>query len=219
MLQIMNSDSHIEGPEHIFSHRATAREGKPMTDDRAFIRAILAEPGNIGLRLVYADWLEEFGSAASRDRAEYIRVECKMDGLPPKDKRRRRLEERLKKLRETVGDDWWRELDWSSVDYCGAFEYRCPQRWDTLAPTEDSTVRHCPECREDVHYCETMGEALHLAEAGKCVAIDSRRDRIPLEVIRPRPDEGVMLGRLIGPQPKPQRRVPLSQRGQPAEAK
>jgi uncharacterized protein (TIGR02996 family) len=41
-----------------------------MTDDEAFLRAIIAAPGDSTTRLVYADWLEERGDP----RAEYLRL-------------------------------------------------------------------------------------------------------------------------------------------------
>jgi uncharacterized protein (TIGR02996 family) len=48
-----------------------------MTHDD-FLRAILAEPGDDGLRLVYADWLDE------RDdpRGAYLRIEVELADRP-----------------------------------------------------------------------------------------------------------------------------------------
>lgn len=43
-----------------------------MTEDEAFIRAIVASPGNDLPRLVYADWLDE----RSDPRGAYLRAEC-----------------------------------------------------------------------------------------------------------------------------------------------
>jgi uncharacterized protein (TIGR02996 family) len=183
-----------------------------MTDERAFIRAILADPRDISLRLVYADWLEECGGPKCLRRAEYIRTECQMDLLPSEDARKSKLGERLNALRAAIGHDWWRELDWGGVHYCVEFRFRCPQRWDTLLATGDSKVRHCTECHQDVHYCRTEDEALGLAGAGRCVAIDSRQLRFP-----PMDDSegsGLLLG--IVDQVRPQR-VPLKLRGQQPE--
>src|SRR5215210_6031383 len=42
-----------------------------MTDDEAFIRAIVDAPGDEAPRLVYADWLDEKGDP----RGEYLRRE------------------------------------------------------------------------------------------------------------------------------------------------
>jgi uncharacterized protein (TIGR02996 family) len=44
-----------------------------MTEDEAFLRAILEDPADDGVRLIYADWLEEHGQA---ERAEFLRLQC-----------------------------------------------------------------------------------------------------------------------------------------------
>ncbi len=46
-----------------------------MTDDRALLDAIRADPSDDGPRLAYADWLEEHGTA---QRAEFIRLQCEL---------------------------------------------------------------------------------------------------------------------------------------------
>jgi uncharacterized protein (TIGR02996 family) len=182
-----------------------------MTDESAFLRAILADPRDVGIRLAYADWLEESGGPGPLRRAEYIRTECQMDGLAPADRRSPELEARLIALRAIVGNDWWRELDWGGVHYCVQFRYRCPQRWDTLLATKDSEVRHCTECRLDVHYCRTEKEAYGFAGAGKCVAIDSRRLRFPPMDKADDSDDVTTVG--IVDQVRPER-IPLPLRGQ-----
>ena len=64
------------------------------------LRAILEEPGDDALRLIYADWLEDHGDAA---RGEFIRVQCelaKIGGLhPPADDEDRAIIRRAKALR------------------------------------------------------------------------------------------------------------------------
>lgn len=46
------------------------------TEERAaLLRAVLAEPDDDGVRLVYSDWLEEHGEP---ERAEFIRVQCRI---------------------------------------------------------------------------------------------------------------------------------------------
>jgi uncharacterized protein (TIGR02996 family) len=49
-----------------------------MTQDKAFLQAILEEPDDDTHRLVYADWLDEHGDP---DRAEFIRVQCELTRL------------------------------------------------------------------------------------------------------------------------------------------
>jgi len=48
-------------------------EERDMTDERAFLKAILEKPDDDSRKLVYADWLEEQGDP----RAEYLRLTVK----------------------------------------------------------------------------------------------------------------------------------------------
>jgi uncharacterized protein (TIGR02996 family) len=50
-----------------------------MSDHDALVQAILHAPDDDAPRLVYADWLDEHGDA---DRADFIRVQCRMARLP-----------------------------------------------------------------------------------------------------------------------------------------
>lgn len=54
-----------------------------MTDRQSFIDKMLESPNDDTVRLVYADWLDEFGDC-DRDRAtaEFIRLSCKMVASP-----------------------------------------------------------------------------------------------------------------------------------------
>jgi uncharacterized protein (TIGR02996 family) len=53
-----------------------------MTSDEAFLRDICEHPEDDAPRLVYADWLEEHGNP---ERAEFIRVQCRLAALPEDD--------------------------------------------------------------------------------------------------------------------------------------
>jgi uncharacterized protein (TIGR02996 family) len=48
-----------------------------MSEENAFIQAVLADPDDDTVRLVFADWLEERGDP----RAEFIRVQCELAKL------------------------------------------------------------------------------------------------------------------------------------------
>lgn len=51
-----------------------------MVDQRqALLHAIIADPDDDAVRLVYADWLEEHGAAADRDRAQLIRLQIELE--------------------------------------------------------------------------------------------------------------------------------------------
>jgi uncharacterized protein (TIGR02996 family) len=66
-----------------------------MAYNEAFLKAILAEPDDDTVRLIYADWFEEHGEL---DRAEFIRVQCQAGRLPPSDRRQEELSARAQAL-------------------------------------------------------------------------------------------------------------------------
>jgi uncharacterized protein (TIGR02996 family) len=66
-----------------------------MSQDEAFLQAIIDHPDDDTPRLVYADWLEEHGQP---DRAALIRVQCELARLPEGDPRRPVLEARERAL-------------------------------------------------------------------------------------------------------------------------
>jgi uncharacterized protein (TIGR02996 family) len=65
-------------------------------------------------RLILADWLEEHGDEADRDRAEFIRIQCQLDELPEYDARTAALQQREAELRERRRAAWEGSLegDW-----------------------------------------------------------------------------------------------------------
>ncbi len=191
-------------------HPSHIERSVKMSEEDAFLRAIVASPRDTTLRLVYADWLDDRGDEECSRRAEYLRLECELDSLPSGDKRRRPIRERIGQLRQKLCDDWWEALDFASVDYCVEFEFQCEQRWDTLSVTHDPAVRHCQHCNQNVHYCRSAGQAYELAEAGECVAIDSRKTRLPLQTLMARAQQGRLLGRVA---PRTPQRIPLPARG------
>ncbi|HYT88381.1 MAG TPA: TIGR02996 domain-containing protein [Gemmataceae bacterium] len=86
-----------------------------MTQGDALLEAIRDEPDDEGLRLVYADWLEENGDPA---RSELIRVQCALEHLSAQAPERYSLQTRERELlrrHEKVwlgplraGLKWWR---------------------------------------------------------------------------------------------------------------
>src|SRR5207253_4331362 len=62
------------------------------SEEAALLRAIVERPEDDGVRLVYADWLEEHGQP---ERADFIRVQIELARLPVDDPRRPDLEARL----------------------------------------------------------------------------------------------------------------------------
>src|SRR5262249_47595681 len=122
-----------------------------MTEEGAFISAILACPRNDAPRLIFADWLEERGDP----RGEVLRVSVRLEALfeqdPPKEMRVRlqrvreiaRLQQRLRELRELIPLDWALRLSRGWIDQCNLVGWgvNCPRRWELLFETDDPTVR------------------------------------------------------------------------------
>ncbi len=73
----------------------------------SLLRAIVAQPDDDLVRLVYADWLDEHGDA---DRATFIRTQCELAGLPAGDARRVGLEVRAAVLLQRHREAWLGEL-------------------------------------------------------------------------------------------------------------
>jgi uncharacterized protein (TIGR02996 family) len=85
----------------------------PETD--TLFQAILADPGDDGLRLIYADWLEERGDEA---RAEFIRVQCALAKMDKDDPRRAELELRERELLAGHREAWLGELpSWEGITW------------------------------------------------------------------------------------------------------
>jgi uncharacterized protein (TIGR02996 family) len=80
-----------------------------MSDGDALLAAILAEPDADLPRLVFADWLDEYGGAADRARAEFIRAQVELAGGPA-DARRVELLARERTLLSTHGEAWLEPL-------------------------------------------------------------------------------------------------------------
>jgi uncharacterized protein (TIGR02996 family) len=54
----------------------------PLTAHDSFLLAIIEDPDDVGLRLAFADWLDEQGQP---DRADFLRVQCQRARLPEGD--------------------------------------------------------------------------------------------------------------------------------------
>jgi uncharacterized protein (TIGR02996 family) len=74
-----------------------------MTHDEAFLQAVLANPNDDGVRLIYADFLEEHGQP---ERAEFIRLQCTLAKLPYADPRRPALQARELELLRLHQEAW-----------------------------------------------------------------------------------------------------------------
>ncbi len=77
----------------------------PIIHDPTFMQAIINNPNDDGLRLVYADWLEEHGYA---ERADFIRFQIATHGLSERDAKYHEITKRYPKnvvLRSDFGSE------------------------------------------------------------------------------------------------------------------
>lgn len=80
-----------------------------MKQEDTFLRAIESRPQDEGLRLIYADWLEEQGDP----RGEFIRLQQAMAALPVYSDRYVELKPRRDELRRHATADWLRRLGYT----------------------------------------------------------------------------------------------------------
>ena len=188
-----------------------------MTDDAAFLAAIRADPTDDLARLVYADWLDERGDP----RGAYLRAECE----PAEHLSTTKRLERQRKLAEAHDPAWLAQVARVPIENCAElpeFDFRCPQRWEELTPTDAPEVRICEQCRETVYFCTDAEAARRLANQGHCVALGpgvvtpAFGVRLTQEQIeRPRAPITITIGRVrAGPPvpPSPELHVEAEQR-------
>src|SRR5438067_8652841 len=82
-----------------------------MTEERAFLTAILERPDDDATKLVYADWLEEQGDP----RGEYLRLMMKVRQerivTPEQRQRHKELSAELAELRKQEWEAWRSDRD------------------------------------------------------------------------------------------------------------
>jgi uncharacterized protein (TIGR02996 family) len=81
---------------------ASGQPAPPSPQELAFLQDVLESPDEEGIRLIFADWLEE------RDdpRGEFIRVQCQLARLSPFDEQRPALAQREHELWAAHGQHW-----------------------------------------------------------------------------------------------------------------
>ena len=103
-----------------------------MTEGESLLASVIADPDDDAIRLVYADWLEEYGGDAGAARAEFIRVQIEKESKKRADPKKAALEAREKELLGLHADGWLRELpEWARprkdslvADDCELFGFR-----------------------------------------------------------------------------------------------
>ena len=143
------------------------------TADGAMLEAIAR--GDEAMRLVYADHLEERGRL---DEARWLRLEAEVQRAPHE--AQRALLRQLGALRAKVPPAFIASVGRAALEGCPVvFGFRCPMRWEQLAPTDEPTVRFCGGCDSTVTYFSTLEEAQLASAGGACVAVDVSVPRWP----------------------------------------
>jgi uncharacterized protein (TIGR02996 family) len=93
-----------------------------MTHEELFIQSIRETPADDAPRLIYADWLEEHGQG---DRAEFIRVQCRLSRLTEAEPEQSVLSARAEGLLGEHWDEWVGPLR----SIVGPWRDRYGERW------------------------------------------------------------------------------------------
>jgi uncharacterized protein (TIGR02996 family) len=168
-----------------------------MSDEAAFLNAILASPQDDAPRLIYADWLDERGDELATRKADFLRVTCSLLTVPT-GPRRSLLLAGLRGRAAGLDPEWLAVVSRLQLEACAAlFKFQCPKQWENLLATDDATIRWCETCRKSVHFCDTIEAARGHARWGRCVAINVLVVRSPddLNGRRFTPEEVRTLGR------------------------
>jgi uncharacterized protein (TIGR02996 family) len=85
-----------------------------MSDEKALLAAILANPDEDTPRLAYADWLQEHGDESGLARAEFIRLQCELARLDEYDPRANIIAGRCRELSDVHWQTWATEIGHTS---------------------------------------------------------------------------------------------------------
>jgi uncharacterized protein (TIGR02996 family) len=143
-----------------------------MSDEAAFLNAILENPQDDAPRLIYADWLDERGDAIAAQKADFLRITSRLLTAPP-GPRRLPLMTRLRQQAIGLDPEWLAVVSKLELEACvSAFEIPCPKKWENLRATRNPKVRWCASCNKSVHFCDSIDAARGLARQGRCVAVN-----------------------------------------------
>jgi uncharacterized protein (TIGR02996 family) len=126
-------------PEVIVARKRT--RASPQAD--AFLADICAHPEDDAPRLVYADWLDDHGDA---DRAEFIRIQCRLAGMDEFDHARADLEWRAWQLLRGRGADWAKPASkyTKRIEFLRGFVGRMTLNADRFLAQADAILAGCP---------------------------------------------------------------------------
>lgn len=159
--------------DSFFALLASAEEGPLLT------AVMKRQPGDDAPRRAYMNWLLGKGDP----RGELLRLVAELGAAQPSTQA---LAQRAHLLELIAAADpvWCAFIGVSSDEIfgCGAgpksdpivrFRFECPNKWETLTPTNDSEVRFCDECQQQVFRVTSVDQAEAMARKGRCIAVPS----------------------------------------------
>ncbi|HEY1065457.1 MAG TPA: TIGR02996 domain-containing protein [Pirellulales bacterium] len=129
-----------------------------MRREQAFLQAVVESPDDDAPRLIYADWLDEHGDES---RAEFIRLQCALETLPPDAPERPDYEQREQELLNRFAWTWAESLQPQDNEwvYRRGFVERVEMNLQTsrdsiLSVLEKAPIRHI---RDTSLFCDGAG--------------------------------------------------------------
>jgi uncharacterized protein (TIGR02996 family) len=147
------------------------KEERILNQETAFLTTLRQQPDDDVTRLVFADWLDEQGGKANRDKSAFLRLQCQLANMQDS-KTFLKATLRLTRMAKKLDRAWLRIVTRPPIENCDpVFEFQCPKRWDKLQPTRAESVRFCDACQKNVYFCQSVQEARAHTWQEHCVAI------------------------------------------------
>lgn len=139
----------------------TRRDPTPLAE-RRFLDHLGQHPDDAGMRMVYADWLEETGQTP---KSELLRMLEAPDLVGS---------QALRTASHLVDAAWLATVSRAPIEGCDVeLRFRCPKSWSSLTPVDDIGIRACGACQRNVYFCTTLAEVRERGRAKQCVAFSS----------------------------------------------
>ena len=138
-----------------------------LPTERRFLDHLSQHPDDAGMRMVFADWLEETGQdrKATRQRMNEDPSRADSHGL---------------RAASNAGEDaWLATVGRAPIEGCEVeLKFRCPKKWSSLTPADNNlAIRVCDTCERNVYFCISIEEVRERARERQCVAFSSRLTR------------------------------------------
>jgi uncharacterized protein (TIGR02996 family) len=139
----------------------TRRDPTPLAE-RRFLDHLGQQPDDAGMRMVYADWLEETGQVGKSALLRMFEDPALVGS------------QALRTESGLVDDAWLTTVSRAPIEGCDVeLRFRCPKSWSSLTPVDDIGVRSCDACKRNVYFCTTLAEVRERGRARECVAFSS----------------------------------------------